>query len=354
MSHVPPILMLATFASALPMGPQAYEEQIARRAQHAMGSDARVRRAVLRSLRSELPGTGRVPGAVLRGTSPALRRAAGRYVYRGAGLVHRMGLSLPPAPVPEVVTVHDTVAWRFPDEAPPEPYAAAETRRAAAVVAVSQYSADDVAERLGLAMVHAVPNGVGAEFFDAAPLGEDARARLGLQGRFVLHAGGATLRKNLEGLADAWPRVRAAHPDVQLVLCGPPAERRDRLFGPLDGALRVGRVPDEVLPGLMAAASAVVVPSLHEGFGLPALEAMACGVPVVAADRAALPEVCGDAGWLVEPDGPSLAAGLDHVLSVGPGVARAVAAGRQRATRFTWEASAEGHARVWRDVLGVG
>ncbi|GAA1988072.1 glycosyltransferase family 1 protein [Isoptericola halotolerans] len=347
-----PVLTLASFASALPMGPQAYEENVARRAQAAVGDAVRVRRALVRTLRSDLPGTARLPGAVLRGTVPGSRRAAGRWLYRGAAVVHRMGLSMPPAPVPEVVTVHDTVAWRYPDEAAPEPYAAEETRRAEAVIAVSQFSADDIAERFGLDRVHVVHNGVDAQYFDVAPAAPADLAAAGVRGRYVLHAGGATARKNLEGLADAWPSVRAAVPDVRLVMCGPPAARRDRLFGALDGVVRLGRVPDGVLPGLMAAADAVVVPSLHEGFGLPALEAMACGVPVVAADRAALPEVCGGAAWLVEPDGPGLADGLVHVLEGGAGVADRVAAGRDRAATFTWEASAAGHARVWRSLLG--
>nr|WP_172149104.1 glycosyltransferase family 1 protein [Isoptericola chiayiensis] len=334
------------------MGPQTYEENIASRAQAAVGDGVRVERALVRSLRSELPGTARLPGAVLRGTAPGARRAAGHWLYRGSAVVHRMGLSMPPAPVPEVVTVHDTVSWLFPDEAAPEPFAAEETRRAEAVIAVSKFSADDIAERFGLDGVHVVHNGVAQRYFRIPPLSEEKRTDLGIRGRFVLHAGGATARKNLEGLASAWTRVRSACPDVQLVMCGPPAERRDRLFGPLDGVVRLGRVPDDVLPGLMAAASAVVVPSLHEGFGLPALEAMACGVPVVAADRAALPEVCGGAAWLVEPDGPGIADGLVHVLEDGPGVSERVSAGRVHASGFTWEASAAGHARVWRTLMG--
>jgi glycosyltransferase involved in cell wall biosynthesis len=348
-----PTLTLATLAAGTPMGQQAYEERVAGLAPAVLGGAADVRRAVLRTLRSPLPGTARVPGWLLRSAPTSVRRAAGAVLYRGADVVHRMGLSLPPATVPEVVTVHDTVAWRYPDETPPEPWAAEETRRAAAVIAVSQYSADDAAELLGLDRVHVVHNGVGEEFFDVAPLGDAALAGLGVVGRFVLHAGGSTLRKNLEGLAAAWPLVRAAHPDVRLVLCGPPSERRERLFGHLPGVVLPGRVPDAVLPPLMAAASAVVVPSLHEGFGLPALEAMACRVPVVAAARAALPEVCGDAAWLVEPDGPAIAEGLVHVLDEGDGVAARVEAGRARAAGFTWERTGAGHAAVWRDVLGV-
>lgn len=264
-----------------------------------------------------------------------------------------MGLSLPPASVPEVVTIHDTVAWQFPDESAPEPFAAAELRRAAAVVAVSQFSADDAAERLGLDHVNVVHNGVGAQFFDARPLDSATLGRLGIRGRYVLHAGGSTLRKNLEGLAAAWPRVRATHRDVQLVLAGPPSERRDRLFGPLAGTVRTGRLPDDLLPGLMAGAAAVVVPSLYEGFGLPALEAMAARTPVVAAATSSLPEVCGDAGWLVDPTGAAIADGLVHVLAGSSEVEARVLKGRARASGFTWDRSAAGHARIWRDVLGL-
>lgn len=347
-----PRLVLATLAAPVPMGLQVYEREISGRAQTALGDAAEVSSCVTRTLRSPLPGDRRVPGWLLRTAPPAARRAVGAVLYGRASAVHRMGLSLPPARVPEILTIHDTVAWRFPDETPPEPFAAAESRRAAAVISVSQFSADDIAERLGLDHVHAIPNGVDERFFDAPALDATVLAALGVVGPYVLHAGGSTLRKNLEGLAAAWPAVRSAQPDVTLVLAGPPSPRRDAMFGPLSGAVRVGRVPDDVMPGLVAGAAAVVVPSLYEGFGLPALEAMAAGVPVVAANRSSLPEVVGDAGTLVEPDGPSLADGLLHVLRRDGDVEAAVARGLARAHRFTWDASAALHAQVWRSVLG--
>ncbi len=183
-------------------------------------------------------------------------------------------------------------------------------------------------------------------------VGRSQLAALGIRQPFVLHAGGCTQRKNLAGLAAAWPLVRAARPDAQLVLAGPPDERRDRLFGPLEGTVRTGRLDDSAVPGVMAAAAAVVVPSTYEGFGLPALEAMAAGVPVVAAERSALPEVCGDAAYLVEPDGPGLAEGLVAALEGGPDAVAMVEQGRARATTFTWEASAAAHAALWRSAVG--
>jgi len=135
------------------------------------------------------------------------------------------------------------------------------------------------------------------------------------------------------------------------VLVGPSDERRDRLFGALSGTVRTGRLDAESVPRLMAAAAAVVVPSLYEGFGLPALEAMAAGVPVVAARRGALPEVCGDAALLVETDADSLAEGMVAVLARDAATDARVERGRRRAEGFTWEASAAAHATLWRSQV---
>ena len=109
-----------------------------------------------------------------------------------------------------------------------------------------------VAERLGLEHVHAIPNGVDERFFGAAALEAPVLTSLGISGPYVLHAGGSTLRKNLEGLAAAWPAVRSARPDVTLVLAGPASARRNALFGAMAGVVRVGRVADETIPGLVA------------------------------------------------------------------------------------------------------
>ena len=313
------------------------------------GEDWQVRHVVARSLRSPLPGTLRLPMGWLGGASPRDRAVAGRLAYARGGLVHRMNLELPPAPR-EVVTLHDVVAWRYSDESAPVAAAAQELRRAAAVVCVSAFTAAEAVDLLGLDDPVVVPNGVEDRYFGAEPLGADALAGLGVEGPFVLTAGGASERKNLSALAEAWPRVHAARPDVTLVLAGPPHSRRTELFGSLPGVRLVGRVPDDVLPRLYAAASVVVVPSLVEGFGLPALEGMATGVPVVASDRSSLPEVVGDGGLLVEPTGVALAAGVLDVLAGGADVEAMARRGLERARRFTWEASAEGHARVWRSV----
>ena len=278
-STTTPRLTIATIATDTPMGAQAYQEQVARRAESALGTvderDWRVRRLIMRSMRSTLAGNRRLPLSRIATASAGERRALGRLLYRGDAVTHRMSLELPPSPHGDVITVHDVVAWRFPDESAPVRAAVEEARRAAAVICVSEFSAREATELMGISEPHVVYNGVDARYFDATPLDAGARRALGLPERYVLHAGGASRRKNLEGLAEAWPIVHRERPGLELVLAGPTHPRRTALFDGMPGVRLVGRLPDEVMPGLVAGAEVVVVPSLYEGFGLPALEAMA-------------------------------------------------------------------------------
>ena len=353
-STTSPRLTIATIATDTPMGAQAYQEQVARRAESALESvdenDWRVRRLVMRSMRSTLAGNRRLPLSRIATASAGERLALGRLLYRGDAVTHRMSLELPPSPQGDVITVHDVVAWRFSDESAPVRAAVEEARRAAAVICVSEFSAREATELMGITEPHVVYNGVDARFFDAAPLDAGARGALGLPERYVLHAGGASRRKNLEGLAEAWPIVHRERPGLELVLAGPTHPRRTALFDGMPGVRLVGRLPDEVMPGLVAGAEVVVVPSLYEGFGLPALEAMAARVPVVAAATSSLPEVVGDAGILVEPTGAAIAAGLTDATD-GSRHDPMIATGRARAGEFTWERCAEAHARVWASLV---
>ncbi len=333
------------------MGAQAYQEQVAARASSTLASiDERhweYRRLVFRSMRSELDGNRRLPLGRVARASAGQRRALGRLIYAGDAVSHRMNLELPPSPHGDVITIHDVVAWRFPDESAPVPAAIEEARRAAAVICVSAFSAQEAVDLLGIREPHVVHNGVDSRFFDAPPLDAATRQVHALPERYVLHAGGATKRKNLDALAEAWPRVHRERPGLELVLAGPPHPARTALFDGMPGTRLVGRLPDAVMPGLVAGARVVVVPSRYEGFGLPALEAMAANVPVVAAATSSLPEVVGDAGILVDPTGPAIAAGLLDATSATADLSSLVAAGRARAGEFTWERCAEEHARIW-------
>lgn len=344
-------LVIATTASAMPMGAQAYQAAIVSRAEEALREHApgpwTVRPDVARSLRSPLPGNRRLPMGRLLTAGPRERRLLGQAVWSKRAVVHRMDLVLPPPPGPDVVTLHDVVAWKFADEADPVRAAAAELRRADAVISVSEFTAGEAQELLGLTNVTVIPNGVAREFFDPRPLSEDELAAVGLRGPFVLYSGGSAARKNLGGLAAAWSAVHDRLPEVTLALSGPRSEGRDRLFAGLPRVAHLGRLPDPLMPGLMAAATAVVVPSVYEGFGLPALEAMAVGVPLLSSNASSLPEVVGDGGTLVDPRPEALAAGLEHVVAGGEGVAAAVVKGLARSRGYTWDASVQRHAQVW-------
>jgi len=260
-----------------------------------------------------------------------------------------MNLELPPGPV-DVMTLHDVVAWKFPDESVPVRAAAEEARRAAAVICVSHFTAAEAVDLLGIVQPHVVHNGVDERYFDAEPATTATLESLGITGPYLLHAGGAAQRKNLEGLALAWTKIHSARPDLTIVLSGPEHQRRSSLFGGLPNVRLLGRVADSLIPGLIAAASAVVVPSLYEGFGLPALEGMAAGVPVVAARTSALPEVVGDGAVLVDPTPDDIAQGVLWALSGDAAINHMVARGRIRAGELTWEHSAAGHAAVWASV----
>lgn len=349
-----PLVTIATIATSAPMGAEVYQNEIQSRAAASLlevdGREWRVRPVVVRSMRSTLPGNRRLPIGRVSNASASVRGVLGRVLYARGVVTHRMNLELPPAPSGDVITLHDIVAWRFPDESAPVPAAAEEARRAAAVICVSEFSAQEAVDLLRIRDPIVVHNGVDRRFFDAQPLDDVQRHRLGIEERYVLHAGGAALRKNLEGLAEAWPIIHIARPDLQLVLAGPPHPRRTELFQRLPGTRLVGRLPDAVIPGLVAAATVVVVPSIYEGFGLPVLEAMAAGTPVVAAATSSLPEVAGGAAILVEPVGAAIADGVIAAASGDPAVAALIRTGRQRAQQFTWERSARAHARVWASI----
>lgn len=238
------------------------------------------------------------------------------------------------APCPTVVTIHDLIPLRFPaycrgpwllHAAAFRAWAGLLARRAAIVVTDSTHSRTDLVEGLGLPpeRVRVIPIGVG-ETFRPAPSPEavaSAAARYGIRGPYLLTVGNFLPHKNLPRLVEAYgllPEAQRAR--VSLVLAGTPAGHGparpvDRRSLARPGVLLPGFIAPEDLPHLYGGAIALVCPSLTEGFGLPVLEAMACGTPVVCARAGALPEVAGDAALYVDPtDAQSMAAGLARIL----------------------------------------
>jgi glycosyltransferase involved in cell wall biosynthesis len=194
---------------------------------------------------------------------------------------------------------------------------------------------------------------------------EQVRARYGLSEDYFLYVGTLHPRKNLvrlvQAFADLPAELKAKRPDLQLVLAGQKGWLYDEIFarvrrlGLEDRVVLTGYVPDDELPVLLGGALAFVFPSLYEGFGLPVLEAMACGTPVVCANTSSLPEVAGDAALLVDPLVVSdMTAALVRVLTDG-GLRRALTeSGFRRVKQFSWRRCAEETLRVLEGVGRVG
>lgn len=302
-----------------------------------------------RELGARLPALDPARYAVARPPA-ALSHRAGHLWEQVALPLRRRDLLLCPANLAPlaahdaVVVIHDVAPLREPGWYSPVYVRWQRTvlpriaRRARRVVTPSAFSRDEVIELLGVpaGRVRVVPGGVDDRFTPAADAAH-ARAALGLAHRpYVLTVASRTARKNL-GVLDLAARRLAAR-GVDLVAAG--GDRPQfRGEGAVAGVRALGHVDDPLLPGLYAGAAAFVLPSLYEGFGLTALEALAAGVPVVAARRGALPEVCGDAAQLVDPtDAEAVAIALERALD-DPGPWRA--AGPPRAAPLTWAETAQ-------------
>ncbi|HVM06433.1 MAG TPA: glycosyltransferase family 1 protein [Acidimicrobiales bacterium] len=347
-----PSVHWASLATSSPMGQQHYESKI-QEAMRRLASDGwHFAGTTVASLRAEMNVDVRLPMRLVSRAPAGVAALAGRALYPRADLMHRFDLRVPPGRLPEVVTVHDLPPARFADEGSLPRFAIRSARRAAGVICPSRFAEEEIRQLCGVERIWVIPYGLSEEFRRPSPLAEAELAGLGVTGRYVVHAAGATTRKNLAALADAWRMLASRHPDVMLVLCGPPDRRRTDLFSALPRVAMPGRLPPLTVAGLMAGAAAVAVPSTYEGFGLPALEGMAAGAPVVAARAGALPEVCGEAARLVEPTGEGLAEGLDDVLSDPDEADRLAAPGRERAMAFDWATAARAHLQVYQEILG--
>jgi glycosyltransferase involved in cell wall biosynthesis len=211
-------------------------------------------------------------------------------------------------------------------------------RSADRVIVPSRFSAGELADLAGVPAdrIDVVPGGVDERFRpDADP--EPARRALGLDRPYVLTVGGSGLRKNLRALEPLAPELTER--GVELVAAG--VRRSHHAHAEGVGVRGLGYVPEHLLPSLYAGARAFVLPSLHEGFGLTVVEAMRAGVPVASSDRGALPEACGGAALLFDPDDPdATAAAVLRVVGDEQARARLIAAGLARGQQLSWDRAA--------------
>jgi glycosyltransferase involved in cell wall biosynthesis len=279
-------------------------------------------------------------------------------------LFHSPDFVLPPTGhTPAILTVHDLSFLRLPQffvagfREYLEGAVARSVKRATHILADSECTRRDLLELMGVQpeRVSVLYPGVEARFQpveDAVALSR-VRNRYRLPDRFILGLSTLQPRKNFEGLIEAYSHLladRGEEPeiaDLDLVIGGGKGWMYEGLSAiverlGLDERVRfIGFVEDDDLPALYGLASAFAFPSWYEGFGLPVLEAMACGTPVVAADNSSLPEVVGEAGLLVDAADPeALAEALARLLTDRDLAAHLVRTGRNQAQRFTWEAAA--------------
>ncbi|QNF93452.1 glycosyltransferase [Janibacter sp. YB324] len=337
-----------TLHTSVPMGQQTYETSIQQAVRDLAEPGWDFRASSVGSGRSA--ATLRIPQRVLDDRRGA--RLVGAATGLRHDLVHRFDLRVPPARGPHVLTMHDLPPMRFPDEGRLPAWCTEPLPSDVEVICPSDFAASEVTELVGARRVTVIPYGVRPSFRQPAPSSPEDQRALGVSRPFFVHAAGVTRRKNLEGLAEAWAIAAPELPDHELVLLGPPHGRREELFGHLPRVVLAGKVDLDAVGKVMAAAEAVVVPSTYEGFGLPTLEGMAVGTPVVAVDRGATPEVARGNALMTEPDGPSIAEALlavgRHEIDRDDLVRRGLA----RAATFAWDTAARAHLDVYRKVTG--
>lgn len=295
----------------------------------------------------------RTPARLLEPWWRLARRPLLDHLLPGFALVHATGAVIPPTQRPLVVTVHDMAAIRFPALHPPRHLAQQQAllralAGAAAIVAVSQATADDL-----------VALGVDSERLTVAPLGSTLlptgtlRAEPQLPAHYLLCVGETSPRKRLELVLHALALLHA--PELGLVIAGPPAADEPRLrelissLGLRERVLRLEHVSDALLSVLYRDAVALCFPSISEGFGLPVLEALAAGLPVVASDIAVLRELAGDAALYPAEAAPrAWAEAVESIVCDERLRSEMVRRGHARAALFTWERTARATLAAYR------
>lgn len=287
----------------------------------------------------------------------------------GVDLHHGPHYTMPEmASLPRVVTVHDLTVFDHPEVHERSKVLffrhaiRAASRRADALICVSESTAARLRSLLSpSAPVYVVHHGIDHERFTPhePDSGSDAAVLegLGIRTPFALSLGTVEPRKDLPSLVRAFDLICDAHPGLSLVIAGMSGWGSEAMGRAVESArhggrvVRTGYVADDAVPALLRSAAAVAYPAIEEGFGLPALEALACGAPLVTTAGSAMEEVAGNAALLVPPgDTEALAGALDMLVRRDEGLEARRERGLEAAAPYTWEACAAGHTEVYRSV----
>ena len=288
-------------------------------------------------------------------------------------VLHVQFTAPPFSPCPVVVSIHDlsfehlphTFKWRSRKQLRITVRRTA--RQASQVIALSEYARNDIINTYQVSpeKISVIPLSAGERFRPIRDQDELQRVRqtYGIEGEYMLSVGAIQPRKNLGRLVAAYSRLRAAKPEgklPKLVLAGKCAWLYDETLRAIkelnlsDSVILTGYVPENDLPALYSGAVCFIYPSYFEGFGLPPLEAMQCGVPVIVGDRTSLPEVVGTAGILVDPfDVDALAAAIENVISDSDLRAELSVSGLARAKIFEWRETARQTLAVYQKATGT-
>lgn len=304
-----------------------------------------------------------IPRRLLQGSWETLKWPSAEFFCGSIDLFHGLHFVLPPArSARRILTVHDLTYLKSPEyffnqklnnhgyhrELP------LGLKRADVVIAVSQKTQEDLVELMKFPeeRIRVIHEGVDSHFFNHVE-GKEASAIRALYDLsipyIVFLVGTPEPRKNLMKTVTA---VRQAAPHLKLVLIGPQQPLKSLLNDDFHNIKFTGIVQEEHLPALLSGAQISLYPSLYEGFGLPVLESMACGVPVITSSRGALPEVAGDAALLVDPeDVGGIASAITELINDDKLQNRLKIFGRQRAAKFTWEKAAEKTLSLYQELV---
>jgi glycosyltransferase involved in cell wall biosynthesis len=306
----------------------------------------------------QLPACALLPGLITLGNVviPSVARRLGLDVIHDPTGVTPLLFGL--GQFKSVVTIHDVFAWSCPgnssllDRLIYRQWLPRMAPKTNAIITVSEQSKKDIQQYLAPQRrdIKIIPYGV-TDVFRPLPTEQVKRhleKRFGLSTPYILYVGSLTRRKNIERALEAFALLRPTFPDLRFVLAGPRSFLQtpvEEIIGRLDIAeqiLLTGPLTDKDLPALYNGAQLFVFPSLYEGFGLPVLEALSCGTPVITSTCSSLPEVAGEAAILVDPyDVNAIAVAMQQVLSEPKLAAEMVDAGLARAKQFSWERTAQ-------------